>query len=96
MSTLDQLIENPPEMCENLRDLWNWSTNYDEATGTPLLLFMDLIGESEERFGEKVNPRKFELDFESGWALGQALQDWAMRPQVVVGYLSALIEAEAE
>jgi hypothetical protein len=94
MSKLDELIENPPVNCENVRDLYTWSTNYDYETGTPFMEYLDLIGYSDNEFGEKMNKPKFEVDYESAYQLGLALVSWSMRPEDVNNYVTALMEAE--
>jgi hypothetical protein len=70
--------------------------NYDGRKGTPYHLFLDLIGYSDEHFGEslyKGNPANvlgfMELDY-----LGDALKEYANNPQAVEDWIDLLMEAE--
>ena len=91
---LNELIEEPPTGLETIRDLYNWSTNYDYRTGTPWLGFLDLIGYSDEEYGQKMNHDKWEVDYASADMLGHALIQWAHAPEHVINYVSALEQAE--
>jgi hypothetical protein len=71
--------------------------NYDIKTGTPYHLFLDLIGYSDENYGDtlyKGNPRNvlgfMEIDY-----LADALKEYATNPQEVEAWIDALTEAEA-
>jgi hypothetical protein len=89
------LIENAPENLAGVARLASWSTNYDARTGTPFGVFLDLIGYSEEQFGENLvkNPQKIlgylELDY-----LANALRNYADNPAEVNEFVEKLITAE--
>jgi hypothetical protein len=92
---MDTLTDNPSKGTEKTAELYSWSTNYDLKLGTPFGLFLDLIGYAEEQFGEKLNPRSFVVDYESGYAIGQALIEWSDRPYEIEAFCYALLEEEA-
>jgi hypothetical protein len=90
------LIENPPANVAEVTNLIHWSMNYDLRTGTPYHLYLDLIGYSDEHYGESVyegNPRKvlgfMEIDY-----LGGALKEYANNPQEVEAWIELLMETE--
>jgi hypothetical protein len=92
-----ELLENPPANVSETNALIEWSMNYDIKTGTPYHLFLDLIGYSDENYGEnlyKGNPRNvlgfMEIDY-----LGDALKEYANNPKEVEAWIDALTEAEA-
>lgn len=95
MSKLEDLQENPPKECEETAALLRWSINYDHPT--PAALFLDIIGYSDDHFGEplfdlrKVSERfgYLECDY-----LADALKEYAQRPGPVMEYVSAYLEAE--
>jgi hypothetical protein len=74
--------------------LYSWSTNYDHSK-SPLAMFMDIIGYSEEALGENI----FEGSISSmGYIelghISDAMQEYVRNPQDVYNYLNGLIEAE--
>jgi hypothetical protein len=90
------LIENPPANVAEVTNLIHWSMNYDIKSGTPYHLFLDLVGYSQEHFGDnlfKGNPRDvlgfMELDY-----LGDALKEYANNPQAVEDWIDLLMETE--
>jgi len=101
METINQkgfwdLIETPADNVCEVTNLIHWSMNYDGRQGTPYHLFLDLIGYSDEHFGNnlyKGNPRNvlgfMELDY-----LGDALKEYANNPQAVENWIDLLMEAE--
>ena len=96
MKDLETLLENPPLCGETVRDLYNWSTNYDYDSGRPFLEFLDLIGWTTEEMGAKLNNPLFEIDYESAYQMGLALISWSTNPQDVSSYIEALLEAEGQ
>lgn len=91
-----ELLENPPANVSETNALIEWSMNYDIKTGTPYHLFLDLIGYSDENYGDtlyKGNPRNvlgfMEIDY-----LGDALKEYATNPQDVEAWIDLLMEAE--
>ena len=93
MSNLENLMDNPPANCEKTAELYSWSTNYDIRLGTPFGQFLDLIGYSDEQYGEKIIGSKFILDNEGAYALGEALIEWSNRPHEVEAYCYAILES---
>jgi hypothetical protein len=101
METINQkgfwdLIETPAANVAEVTNLIHWSMNYDLRTGTPYHLYLDLIGYSDEHYGEalyKGNPRKvlgfMEIDY-----LGDALKEYASNPQAVEAWIDLLMETE--
>jgi hypothetical protein len=90
-----QYTENAPEYASAVADLWHWSTNYDAGRG-PVTLFLDLIGYSEDTFGEPIYQcvgseglGYVELD-----KLAKALTQYADRPQDVRAWLDKLMTFE--
>lgn len=92
--TLEDLLENAPGWVEGVADLYRWATNYDYQTGTPYWAFCDLIGYSDEEFGQKMNPASFTLDYSSADVFSAALNDWSERPGDVQEFISQLHAAE--
>ena len=96
--TIWDLLENPKLNQEHTAGLISWSMNYDlKSTGTPYLLFLDLIGYSAENYGQPLfnlnNIQKvmgyMELDY-----LADALKEYAENPQAVLDFIGAIDEAE--
>jgi hypothetical protein len=89
------LIENAPENLQGVARLASWSTNYDTRTGTPFGVFLDLIGYSEEEFGENLvsKPQRV-LDYIGTDHLADALRNFADRPNDVRDFVQKLILAE--
>jgi hypothetical protein len=96
--TIWDLLESPKPSQEHTAGLISWSMNYDlPSTGTPYLLFLDLIGYSAENYGQPLfnlaNVQKvmgfMELDY-----LGDALKEYAENPQAVLDFIEAINNAE--
>ena len=76
-------------------DLWNWSTNYQFPT--PASLFLDLIGYSEDEFGEPLcSGGAPNLGYQEHHLLGWALLAYAHRPADVLERVGELLTAEME
>ncbi len=92
-----QLSELPPTGCEAVAKLWSWSTNYDYPS--PFVYFLDLIGYSDEHFGEpmadmaKVSERIGMVEADK---LGRALVEYADRPSDVLRFVEDLLAAELD
>jgi hypothetical protein len=91
------LEQDAPAGCDAVQALYSWNLNYDAGRG-PFGLFCDLIGYSEDAYGETIWQGKpsdslgyVELD-----KLAKALTEYAHRPADVLNYVSALLEAEAQ
>lgn len=92
--TVEDLLNDPPSHAEGVADLYRWATNYDYQTGTPYWEFCDLIGYSDERYGQKMNPASFTLDYISSDAFTAALNAWSNRPSDVTDFMDKLHAAE--
>lgn len=94
---LEQLQESPPKGCTETAALLSWSVNYDHPT--PAALFLDIIGFSDEEFGEPLFdlrqiPERFgylEISY-----LADALKEYANSPLTVMEYVRAYLEAEMD
>jgi hypothetical protein len=100
MSTIEKpdffdLIENAPENLAGVAQLASWATNYDPKTGTPFGVFLDLIGYSEEQFGQNLvmNPQRV-IGFLEADYLADALKNYANNPAEVSEFVEKLILAE--
>lgn len=91
-----QMLEaKPPRGCEAVQDLYSWSLNYDSAEG-PFTLFIDMIGYSEDEYGEVMYAYPLDsskLGYMELSKLADALQQYATRPDAVRGYVGALLDA---
>ena len=105
---VEKLIEDPPMNAWDVADLYSWSTNYEAGDG-PFTLFLDMIGYSDEEFGQALyGPTiRYAENFRTGsWnerlgyveidKLGRALMQYAVNPHAVEQYVAALMEAEGE
>jgi hypothetical protein len=94
-TTFSDLTENPPKNTDKVAYLAEWSTNYDARTGTPFMLFLDLIGFSEEYFGTPQVATHTEITgFIEAGLLGEALVQYSDHAQDVVDYCEQLVNAE--
>lgn len=92
--SVEDLLENAPSHAQGVADLYRWATNYDYQTGTPYWAFCDLIGYSDDQYGQKMNPAKFTLDYMSSDAFTAALNEWSNRPSDVTDFMDKLHAAE--
>lgn len=83
--TIWDLLENPPNYAEGTARLYSWSLNHEFFS--PFRKFLDLIGYSEDEFGEPLG--YMELGY-----LAQGLEEYSNRPQDVENYVRQLLEAE--
>lgn len=91
-ATYWEALDRAPSYVEHTAALLRWSGNYEyEDKGNPLPVFLDLIGWSDDHYGETV-PRSagplaaMELDY-----LGDALKEYASRPQDVSDWLNVVM-----
>lgn len=89
-----ELIDNVPEFAKETAELLRWSENYDYPT--PSTLFIDLIGYSEENFGENLYQGSFsdKLGYLELGMLGDALKEYAEHPQEVYGFIESYLNAD--
>jgi hypothetical protein len=91
-----ELLEAPAANVEAVTDLLRWSMNYDGRNGTPYQIFLDLIGYSDEHFGDQLfkgNPRDVLGYLEISY-LAEALEEYATHPQEVSDWIDKLVEAD--
>lgn len=88
--TIDELIAGGKVNAVN--DLYRWGLNYD-TNQNPFNVFLDLIGYSEEQYGEKLAPKAV-LDYTAADYVGDALKIYAIRPYDVEFFIQLLIERE--
>lgn len=92
--TIWDLLENPPTHSEGVANLVEWSMNYDWKS-RPYLIFLDLIGYSDEHYGEKmIDPKNWNLGYLELSYLADALEEYAINPQAVSKFIDDLTEAE--
>jgi hypothetical protein len=90
-----EFLDEETKNAEEVRALVNGSLNYDVRTGTPYQVFLDLIGYSDEHFGEPIvkNASKvlgyLEIDY-----LGDALKEYAKNPDDVLKWIEQLDNIE--
>ena len=92
--TLEQLLEQGEERFPNIVGLYQWSLNYD-AGKTPFTLFIDLIGYTQEQYGQTLYDLNkpllgyLELDY-----LGDALKEYATIGQDAYDFVVRILDAE--
>lgn len=96
---LSWLQEACPTYAESVGELYHWSSNYNNFS--PFRKFLDLIGFTEEMYGEEVPLANWERpSFELGYVelgkLGEALTEYANRPEDVERFIAELLEVEQE
>jgi len=79
---------------EAVEALADWSTNCEHPT--PFALFLDLIGWSEDNYGERICTDKQPLiGYIEASKLAAALEAWSDRPREVEAAVADIIEKEA-
>ena len=92
--TLEELLQEGEARFPEIVALYQWSTNY-EAGKTPFTLFIDLIGYSQEQFGESIyNLDKPSLGYLELDYLGDALKEYATIGSDAYDFVVSLMEAE--
>ena len=82
------------QAAEMVADLFSWSQNYDFPS--PASLFLDLIGYSEDEFGERLcSSGTPNLGYREHHLLGWALVAYAHRPSAVRSQVEKLLAEEA-
>jgi hypothetical protein len=94
-SRLEHLLDNPPAETKAIADLWNWSANCQYPS--PASMFLDLVGVSEEQWGERLCTYKWPaLGYLELAYLADALNAWANRPRECERYIMAVLDAECD
>ena len=80
----------------NIQSLYQWSTNFHFPS--PFSVFLDLVGYSEEEFGESLVQDNISsiLGYKELDLLGLALQEFAEDPNRAEDYIRFLLFAECE
>lgn len=88
--------ESAPTYCEGINSLYSWSSNFDHLA--PFRLFLDLVGYSLENLGEALihDLRETPLGSMELSKIGEALIEWANRPQDCEAFVSELLSVESE
>lgn len=90
------LEQEAPSGCNAVQSLYSWSLNYDAGTG-PFTLLLDLIGYSEDAYGETMyRAGSAGLGYLELSKLADALQEYAARPADVTDYVHTLMAAEQD
>lgn len=91
------ILEEAPDYAKETAALVSWSINYNyEDEGNPLPIFLDLIGYNEEQFGESSGRKVSPLGFVELGYLGDALREYAERPQDIWNWLERLFASEID
>ena len=86
---------NHIEAKEAVKALAEWSLNYDYPT--PMNLYMDLIGYSEDEYGEKLcGDKQPSIGYLEADLLGKALIAYADAPGAALDAIEEIIKDETE
>jgi len=91
------MLDEAPDYAKETAALVRWSTNYNyNDEGNPLPVFLDLIGYNEEQFGESSGRQVSPLCYVELGYLGDALREYAERPQDISNWLERLFASEID
>lgn len=85
-----QFLELPNERAGNTQALFCWGMNCD-AKGNPWLLFLDLIGWSEDELGEISQPSGSSYGYVELGYLAEALNEYADDPHAVRAWVDEVM-----
>jgi hypothetical protein len=90
------LCDTAPDYAEETAHLFSWCEgNYDFPA--PSSLFLDLVGYSEEHFGENLTSRKMpSLGYLEIDMLARAMTEYAKRPNDVYAFVENLMRYDEE
>jgi hypothetical protein len=90
-----ELLEQDAPSCENVKELYHWSLNYDAGKG-PFTLFLDMIGWSQDELGcAMYDLNDASLGYLELCKLTEALNEYTDNPTDVMVYVNQLIKAES-
>ena len=97
LPTIWDLFENAPASADHTRALIEWSMNWRGEPCSPYLIFLDLIGYTQEEYGMSFSQGAdfsrvlgyMELDY-----LGDALKEYAENPSAVLDFIRMVDEAD--
>lgn len=94
-ATLEQLEDNAPEWAEHTIALASWSRGNYDYRRSPYLLFLDLIGYSEEEYGQNfITDHSKVLGYLEMDYLADALKEYAKRPLDITDLIGKHAELE--
>lgn len=88
-----EFLELPNPHAQAAADLYRWGLNFDNGKN-PFVLFLDLIGWTEETWGQRSGTSPDCLGFMECDYLGDALKEYANRPHEVTRWIDELMECE--
>lgn len=89
-----EFLEQPNEVAPEAQALYSWGLNCDRAAN-PWNLYLDLIGWSDDNYGEKICQTVPDLGYVELCYLADALNEYAtVRPDDVRGWVDELMQCE--
>ena len=89
-----EFLERPNRYAQEAQALYSWGLNC-ERNSNPFLVFLDLIGWSEENYGEHLVIGSFgSLGYIEQDYLGRALMAYALNPRRVEAWIDDLMACE--
>lgn len=87
-------LERPNRHAPEAQGLYWWGLNFERGNN-PFLVFLDLIGWSEDNYGERLaTSRTLTLGYVELCHLGEALKEYALNPHDVTEWVDALMQCE--
>ena len=88
-------MEIPTDYAEDVKNLFEWSLNYDYGQ-RPFNLFLDIIGWSEENIGspQYTDPVVGGIGYMEAGYLARALREWSNYPSNVEEWITNLMACE--
>jgi len=93
MNKLEEVLETPPKGLASIAALYQWGTNYDHGNN-PFVLFLDLIGWSNENVGSAIYVGNMEQGAMEADLIALALMAYANAPYDAHDYCSKIVYAE--
>jgi len=88
------MIDNTSDLTKETASLFSWSENYEYPS--PATLFLDLIGYSDEHFGEPMYDLSKALGYLEIAMLADAMKEYAENPQQVSAFVETLLASDDE
>jgi len=88
-----EFLELPNTHARQAQACYEWGLNCDRDSN-PFLVLLDLIGWSEENYGERLCPNPKSLGYMELNYLADALNEYALFPNEVTAWLDALMTCE--
>ena len=93
--TVYDLLNDPPRCATAVANFCDWSTNHDYPR--PFVLFLDIIGYSDEEYGEpmfNLNKCAERFGYMEIGKLADALNEYALNPRDVREYVNKIMAAD--